>query len=135
LSVGTHSITGVYSGDAGNQTSTSSPALSQVITGSGPPPASVTLTSTLNPAIHGQPVRFTATVTGAGPTGTVAFKDGAGTIAGCATAALHSLNATSSSATCVTFTLTVGTHSIVAAYGGDAANGAASSPPLSEVIQ
>ena len=35
------------------------------------------LTSSLNPSLSGQAVTFTATVTGASPTGTVQFKDGA----------------------------------------------------------
>jgi hypothetical protein len=40
------------------------------------PPTTVTLTSSQNPSQFGQPVTFTATVTGSSPTGTVIFMDG-----------------------------------------------------------
>ena len=71
LAAGAHSLTAVYSGDAGNLTSTS-PALSQVIS-SGPVATTTALASSANPAPVGQSVTFTATVTGAAPTGTVNF--------------------------------------------------------------
>ena len=76
---------------------------------------STALSSSANPASYGQAVTFTATVSGAGnPTGTVTFQDG-GTTLGTAT-----LNG-SGVATYTTgaFTLSVGTHSITAVYGGD----------------
>ena len=72
-------------------------------------------------AVKGQPVAFTATVgiTSAGatdPGGTVDFKDGTATIAGCAGLPV---NAATNSATCTTSALTVGSHSVTAAYSGD----------------
>jgi hypothetical protein len=75
-----------------------------------------TVASSQNPSTFGQSVTFTANVSGTGgtPTGTVAFKDGGTTITGCGTQALSS-----GQATCMTSSLTVGTHIITAAYSGD----------------
>ena len=72
-------------------------------------------------AVKGQPVAFTATVgiTSVGatnPGGTVDFKDGTATIAGCAGLPV---NAATNTATCTTSALTVGSHSVTAAYSGD----------------
>jgi Tol biopolymer transport system component len=79
--------------------------------------SSVSLVSSLSPALYGQPVTFTATVTaappGAGaPTGTVTFG------AGHSVLATVVLNA-SSQATYTTQTLTGGGHQISAIYSGD----------------
>ena len=76
---GSHSITAVYNGDASFNTSTNSP-LTQTVNKS---PSTTALTSSANPAVFGQPVIFTATVTGTNgtPTGTVTFKDGTNSLA------------------------------------------------------
>jgi len=90
-----------------------------------------TLTSSPNPAFSGVSVTFTATVTSTGanaPTGTVTFNDGT-TALGTGT-----LNG-SQVATFATSTLTVGTHSITAVYGGDANNAGSTSSVLSQVIK
>ena len=92
--------------------------------------SSVALTSSLNPSTYAQPVTFTATVTsGSGniPTGTVNFTDGSTTF-GSATLDSNGL------ATFTASTLAAGTHSIVAAYLGDANNPPANSPALSQVV-
>jgi subtilase family serine protease len=92
-----------------------------------------TLVSSQNPANLGVSVTFTATVTTAGtnpPTGTVTFNDG-GTAIGTGTLATV---AGAQVATFATSTLAVGTHSITAAYGGDANNSASTSAVLSQVI-
>ena len=77
------------------------------------------VTSSVNPSDFGQSVTFTATVTsGAGtPTGSVQFKDN-GTNLGAAV----NLNG-SGVATVSTSTLTVGTHTITAEYGGSTSFG------------
>ena len=134
LAVGPHNLTAAYSGDGGNQASTSSPALSQVITAVGPPPATVGLASSVNPSPAGSLVVLTATVTGNAPTGNVTFKDGAATIPGCAAVNLAFGFGNSRTAYCYAYSLTLGTHSIVATYNGDTNNGAASSPTLSQVV-
>ena len=126
LTVGTHSITAVYGGDDDNAASTSS-VLSQVINGDA---TTTTLVSSLNPADQGVAVTFTATVGTAGshpPTGTVTFKDG-GTSIGTGT-----LNG-SLMATFTTSTLTIGTHSITAVYGGDSYNSGSTSSTVNQVI-
>ena len=90
------------------------------------------LTSSPNPSSFGESVTFTATVgpmQGAGtPTGTVTFSDG-GTSIGSST-----LNG-SGVATLTTSTLSVGTHSITASYGGDAIFPPSASPVLSQLVQ
>ena len=60
FAIGMHSITATYPGDADFTTSTSSPALLTVATGV----ASVTNSSTPNPAVAGQSVTLRAAVTG-----------------------------------------------------------------------
>ena len=108
----------------------------QVATGATVPPApSQTATmvkSSVNPAMAGSSVTFTATVTGSTPTGTVQFTADGASIAGCAAAAVSA--STLGTATCGTNALTAGTHAIVARYSGDAANAASSSTTLSQVM-
>jgi hypothetical protein len=72
-----------------------------------------TITSTLNPSNYGQLVTFKATVvSGSGtPAGTLTFKDGAATLGAVALDL-------SGKASLSTSTLTAGTHSITAQYGG-----------------
>ncbi len=75
-----HSITAVYSGGGGDLGSTSAPLIQTVTTA----PSALTLASSANPAVFGQPVIFTATVALNAPngssipylTGTVSFYDG-----------------------------------------------------------
>ena len=112
LSIGTHSITANYAGDAKFKLSTS-PILSQVITQGG----TVTITSmsaSVNPTTYGQSVSFTALVTTSGGTtptgGTVSFLDH-GTSIGSATLSAGSAKFT-------TTALTGGSHSIQAIYVG-----------------
>ena len=92
-----------------------------------------TLASSANPAQAGTNVTFTASVNGNGLTGSVAFTDVGSTIAGCAAVALSGSGKTMS-ASCGTSSLSAGTHSIVATYGGDASNAGSASAPLSQVI-
>ena len=128
LAAGPHSIVANYSGDAGN-TGSASAALSQVVKAT----SSTVLGSSGTPSAFGASVTFTASVTGVAPTGTVNFKDGATSIAGCAAVALAGSGNTRT-ATCTTSTLTAGTHSMTAAYGGDAGNVASTSSVFSQVV-
>jgi hypothetical protein len=126
LAVGNHTITTSYGGDGnfnGSRGSlTGNPQVVNAIE------TTTTLISSQNPSTVGQPVTFTATVSGgSSPTGTVTFKDGAATLATVA------LNGSGQSAF-TTSSLSVGTHPITATYNGDANNGPSSSTPLSQVV-
>jgi hypothetical protein len=123
LAAGTHSITASYSGDSTYAASVSAADVLTIV--SVPTLAATTtqLSATPTTAIAGTTIAFRVSVsetTGtAVPTGTVSFSDGATPI-GAATLA-------SGVATLTTATFSVGTHNIIAAYGGDAANAASSS--------
>jgi hypothetical protein len=113
LSVGDHEITATYEGDSGNDGS-SSVALTQTVQAVPPAVTTTVLTSNLNPSTVGQNVTLTATVTGASPTGTVTFKDGA-TVLGTPSMA-------SGGASLVVGTFTAGGHALTATYNGDPDN-------------
>src|SRR5262249_31298200 len=89
--------------------------------------STTTLGSSANPSTFGASVTFTATVTGTGatPTGTVTFKDGATSLG------TGTLNG-SGQATVTISTLAAGSHSITAAYGGAATYAARTSSPLAQ---
>jgi hypothetical protein len=99
----------------------------------GLPPTTTTLASSANPSTFGANVDLTATVSGAAPTGTVNFKDGVSSIAGCSAVALSG-GGNTPTALCSTSSLSVGTHNIVAMYSGDANNAGSNSAPLSQVV-
>jgi hypothetical protein len=80
-----------------------------------------------NPSSFGQSIVFFVTVSGQSPTGTVTFNDGATTI--CSTVTLNS-----SSAPCPTSTLSAGSHSITAVYGGDTNNATSTSNTLTQEV-
>ena len=123
LSVGAHSITAVYSGDANDAASTSA-ILSQTVNKAA---SSVTLASSLNPSTFGQVVTLAAAVTPSAATGTVQFLDGS-TVLGTATIS-------SGSAVLSISSLAAGAHSITAAYSGDANDVASTSAVLAETVQ
>ncbi len=119
--VGPHQITASYIGDS-NFTGSTSPILTEVVGNVGNTASATALVASPNPAPSGSPVTLTATVTGAGgtPTGTVTFRDGA-TAIGSATVdgGGHAILTAGS--------LSNGSHSISAAYGGDATYAASAS--------
>jgi YVTN family beta-propeller protein len=93
--------------------------------------AAVSLAASPNPSTAAQAVTFTASVTASGqaPTGTVEFRDGSATIAGCGAVALAG-----GSAACVTSALTAGSHSITARYSGDSRYAAVTSSAITQVV-
>jgi autotransporter-associated beta strand protein len=128
LSVGSHSITVVYGGDADFTSSTSS-TLTQTV---GQDSSTSAVASSTNPSVFGQSVTFTATVTssapGSGtPTGTVTFMDGSTTLG---TGTLDGLGVTTFS----TSALSIGSHSITAVYGGDTNFTTSTSSTLSQAV-
>ena len=112
---GTHNVSAHYSGDA--VFLPSSAQLQQRV--DGPVPTTTAVTSSNQPGFVGQPITYTATVTGdpVSPTteGTVDFKDGGVGVAGCSARPL-----TGGKATCVVTYSAAGMHSISADYGGNA---------------
>jgi sugar lactone lactonase YvrE len=115
LTVGSHSITAAYSGDASHHPSTSAPLI-QVVDEA----TATRLTAAPSPSEIGQSVTFTALVTapdggGVAPDGAVTFSDGA-TILG--TTPLNAAGV----ATYSTAALSNGLHAITATYSGDLTN-------------
>jgi len=128
LTTGTHSITAVYGGDPGFAASTST-TMTQVVNRSA---TSTAPASSVNPSVSGQTVTFTATVRPAGggsgtPTGNVVFRDGSVSLG---SAVLN----TSGVANLVIPTLTTGSHSITAGYGGDTNFTASTSGIVTQVV-
>ncbi len=82
---------------------------------------SLALTSSPNPSVYGQPVTFTAKVTGSSPTGTVTFSEGGKQIG---TAPLSNITTTGATATFTISSLPVGADPVTASYAGDANNAA-----------
>jgi hypothetical protein len=128
LSVGSHSITAVYSGD-GSFTGSSSAVLTQTVNKAA---TTTTVVSTANSSPFGKAVTFTATMSavapGAGtPTGSVTFRDG-NTILGTGT-----LN-NNGTATFTTSSLSVGSHAITVVYAGDGNFSGSTSATLTQVI-
>ena len=129
LAVGSHAITAVYSGDSNYATSTST-TVTQVVNQA---TTSSVVVSSANPSSLGATVIFTDTVIpgqsgSSAPTGSVTFMDGTTTL-GVATLDAHG------QATLSVSTLTVGTHPISAAYGGDANFLGDTSPALAQVVR
>ena len=126
LGGGTHSLTALYVGDAGNALSCSTPLAHTV--NDTRASTTTTLASGNNPSNYGAAVTFTATVTGSTPTGTVTFYNGS-TALGSAT-----LNG-SAQALLTTSGLPAGWRAITARYAGDANNSpATSTPPLFQTV-
>ncbi len=110
LSVGSHSLTASFAGNTNYAASNSSAVgltVQQTVT-------QITLSSTSSTTLAGKPAGFSVTVTSATgiPSGPVSLRDGA-TVIGTATLSL------TGSAVFSTSSLSHGTHSITAAYGGD----------------
>ena len=121
---GSHSLTAVYAGDANNTGSTSA-ALALTVNPA-PPPTTTTLTSSASTATAGQALTFTATITGASPTGTVIFRDNGGSIG---TMPVSGGKATNSRAL-----NGAGTHTLTATYSGDANNSGSVSSAISVTV-
>ncbi len=112
LDAGSHSITALYLGNAGNAPAASA-ALPQIVNESRAV-SSLTLVSGANPSSFGAPVTFTATVTGKAPTGSVTFLDDA--------TKLGTVALSGNKASFTTSKLTAGWRHINASYDGDPAN-------------
>src|SRR5262249_44682269 len=123
LAAGIHTINVAYNG--ATQFAMSSGTVSQTVIKAA---TSTSLTSSLNPAIYGQAITLTSTVSSAPatPSGSVTFADGA-TPLGSAT-----LNASGQAVLAVS--LAAGPHSLSASYGGSANFATSGSSALAESI-
>ncbi|MGA7988942.1 MAG: Ig-like domain-containing protein [Candidatus Dormiibacterota bacterium] len=131
LTVGSHTVTAVYSGNATYATSTSAPVVQVVGTGT----TATALVASANPSVSGQTVTYTATVTAVAPaagtrTGTVEFQDGGVDIAGCSAKAVSAAG----KATCAIAYTGPGSHTITAIYSGDANFSGSTSVPLTQTV-
>jgi hypothetical protein len=130
LAAGSHSITARYSGSSSYNATTSAP-LTQTVNGTKATP-SIGLATSMDPAPLGQAITFTATLGGTAGTvlGSVAFKDGAVTIAGCEAVAVSG-----GRAACTTAALAQGNHSINAQYSGSDAYNAVTSKAIKQTVK
>jgi uncharacterized repeat protein (TIGR03803 family) len=129
LTAGNHSVVAIYSGDS-NFTTSTSPTLAQAVTKIG---SSTNVTSNNQGAFLGQPITFTATVEfsgGSGATGNVQFQiDGSTT--GISPVSLDSVFDT---ATYTTSALSVGSHTVLAIYSGDANFAGSTGGPFTQIV-
>jgi hypothetical protein len=126
LPVGEYSLSATYSGDSNYQSHTVGLTQTVQMAGTG-----TALVSSANPSNSNQSITFTATVTSnttGGLTGKVTFLDGTGTIGA------STVNG-SGIATFSIATLSMGTHQITAAYGGNNNFNVSTSAMLSQVVQ
>jgi hypothetical protein len=126
LSPGIHQLSAVYSGDPLDAASTSPTTAQQIAERT-----TVTLTSSENPSLLQDTVVLSITVTNGSnayiPTGSVTLTDGTTTLA----------NLQLNAAGTASYTLqspALGTHTLVASYGGDNQNSPASSSPLIQTV-
>lgn len=96
----------------------------------GPTSTSTSLSSSGSPSVVGAPVTFTATVSPSPGGGTVAFRDDAGIVSGCAAKPVIA-----GQASCTETISSAGSYSIVAEFGGTAGFQSSTSPTLTQVIQ
>jgi hypothetical protein len=127
LTTGDHVIVAQYSGDSNFSGSNSTP-LTQDVSQDG---SSTIVASSLNPSTYGQSLTFTATISAASgsgtPTGTVTFYDGS--------TVLGTEMLSGGLASFTTSDLTVGDHSITAAYSGDFNFSTSTSAVFTQTIQ
>jgi hypothetical protein len=121
--LGVRTVTAAYAGDANFVASSDAEALTVTAASS-----ATSLASSASTTLFGEPVTFTATVSGINPTGTVTFLDGA--VALC----VGPVALSGGIATCTTGLLDPGTHSIVASYSGDSNNVASVSSAVTQDV-
>jgi large repetitive protein len=125
LTPGQHTITATYSGDSTNGIATSNPIVETIQQAT----SAVSLTSNKNPGLVGDVITYSIAVTGNGaqPGGTAILKDG-NTAIGTVTLDANGLGALTTSS------LTVGSHTLVVVYAGDAYHAGSQSGLLTEVV-
>ncbi|MBU1425901.1 MAG: Ig-like domain repeat protein [Gammaproteobacteria bacterium] len=123
INVGPHNLKAVYTGDTNNLTSTSAAVVETITVAT----SSTSLAVTPSTVATGQAATLTATLSGALPSGTVTFTDGAGktmtTDVGAGTATIP-----------ITYNA-VGTYNLTATYSGDTNNTASASVPVALTVK
>ena len=139
LSVGTHSISTTYSGDASFNAS-STPAPSSVTVSKASTTTALTVTAAGPHPVTGETPTLTATVSvvapGAGtPTSTVAFSADGAPLPGCSAVSLSAgTTPGTATASCTSWTPTAaGSHTLTAVYAGDAGDLGSSTSPSATV--
>ena len=122
LSPGTHTVTGVWAGDA-NVLAGSSAVLTQTVQAIA---TTTSLTASPNPSASGGAVTLTAIVLPAGATGPIVFSNNG--------VAVATANLVSGQAQVLIATLPVGSNSLTAAYAGDTTHGASTSAALPQIV-
>ncbi len=124
LAVGSHTLTAVYQGNANYASSAGT--LAEVVVQTA---TTATLTSAATPTLAGRPAMFTVAVSSSTgtPTGNVTLADG-GNALGSAT-----LNAQGTVAFSIS-TLSVGTHTLTATYGGSASYLPTTTAPITQTV-
>jgi hypothetical protein len=132
---GMFSMTARYEGDNQKYLGSTSPAVNLSIVPVGTLTPTTTTLSSSNPNSNfGDTVNFTANVSGgmgSGPTGTVTFLDGSTSLG---TGTLVAGISSSSFASFSTNSLSIGTHTITAQYGGDSNFAGSTSSPLTQNV-
>ncbi len=126
LTLGTHTLTASYSGDADNAAAVSSTVTIVVQQA----PTLTTLTSSANPLTQGVTLFLQATVTSdsANAGGQVSFYDGSTRLG------VSVLDATGTASLGVSSSLTLGRHTLTASYSGDTIHAASISSPVAEQV-
>ncbi|MFA4917317.1 MAG: S8 family serine peptidase, partial [Syntrophales bacterium] len=123
LPAGVHTINATYSGDA--DFASSAATIDHLVNTAS---TITTVASSANPSTFGEPVTFTATISGGvASTGTVDFKDGETIIA-------SGVVLNGNTATYSTTALSAGSHSVTAVYSGDANNSGSTSEPIIQTV-
>ncbi len=135
LTAGAHSISAAYSGDSNVGPSSGSLSTQVVNAAAVQPAATMTaLESSLNPSTVGEDVTLTAVVTAPGsadvPTGTVSFTVDGQEVADVALSVVGGID----EAQVITSALTVGQHSVTAAYGGDTSSSPSTASLPTQVV-
>jgi hypothetical protein len=126
LTVGNHTITGVYAGSGSYSTSTSTPLVETVALAV----TTLTLAGPSRAVDAATTATFTVTLTSTGvaPTGIILLHDGSAVIGAQNISAVGTYSFTTSS-------LSIGTHTLNATYAGDANNAASVSNSITAVVQ
>lgn len=127
LAVGSHKVKAIFEAEPYRRSSTSR-AITQVVHKG---PITTSLTSSLNPAIYGQKITLTATLSQGylnPPTGTVNFRWGNGAFS------LGSGVVNGNGVATLTKAIDANVYAITADYSGDASNASSISPPLTQTV-